>query len=197
MNLRFATLTLCVLAPLAGCATAGSRTAPASPPSDAPAWYDASPAGALIGRASVEASSPTIAATAATDDARAALGALVEAAVADLADVLRPAVIALDDDEALRRFENARHLAASETLRAAERSRVETYLDPDGRYRAFALLAADADEPALRLHNEMQRIDGLAQGLAGDDAWRSLAARADARRAEITSDSPLPPVGGR
>jgi hypothetical protein len=197
MNLRIATLTLCLLAPLTGCAMAGSRPAAGGAPSDAPAWYDDAPAGALVARASAEASSALIAEALATDDARAALSLLVEAAITDLINSLRPAVIALGDDGAQLRFENARYLAASETLRAAERTRVEAYLDPDGRYRAFAVLAADADEPARRLHDELRRIDGLAERLAGDDAWRSLAARADARRAEIAADSPLPPVGGR
>jgi len=189
-------LPLLLLLPLGACATTAADREAAANDANAPAWRLADADGRLVGRAEAHGATAALATAAAVEAARAELTRVVEAEVAALASTLRDSVRDLDDPEALRRFENARHLAASGTLRAAAPPRTAPYLEPAGGFSAVAVLAVDADEPALRLHEQLRRIGRFEDRLAGNAGWESLAERAAARRMERAETPPLPPVSG-
>lgn len=188
------TLPLLLLASLGACAATTVDQDDAA--TDAAAIEPAVTDGWIVGRAEASAATASLATAAAVEAARTELARAVDAEVAAMAATLRGAVRDLDDPETLRRFENARHLAASETLRGAPAAQTESYLEPDGQFSATALLAVDAYEPALQFYEQLRRIGRFEDRLAGTTAWDALAERAAARQMERAETPPLPPLSG-
>ena len=187
------TLPLLFLLALGACATTpgDSEGETAATSGEASAFV-----GRIVGRGVATGASSAVATASAIESARSDLARKVESRIRSLAATLRDDVLDLDDPEAMRRFENARHLAAAETLRAAPPPQVGTYLEASGYSSATARVSVDDDEPALRLYEQLRRIERFEDRLAGEPDWQALAERAAARRLERAEPPPLPPVGG-
>jgi len=179
---------------LSGC-NAGARRADASGQTNEASAPAIAANGAITASGSGVGATPTFARNSAIDDARRRLTPGVEEAVERLAQDLRPAVEALDEADALRRFESARSLAAREALAAASLETSEVYLEPDGGYSAAATLSVHAGDPALRLYERLRDAGRLASSLAETPAWENLRQRAASRRAQRAELPPIPPIG--
>lgn len=179
---------------LSGC-NAGARRADAGGQTNEASAPAAGADGAITASGSGIGATPTFARNSAIDDARRRLTPGVEEAVERLAQELRPEVEALDEPDALRRFESARSLAVREAIAAATLSSSEVYLEPDGGYSAAAVLSVHADDPALRLFERLREAGRLASSLAEAPAWDDLRQRALRRRVQRAELPPIPPIG--